>query len=381
MKNIWLLTKTNFKRNRIAVLSALGGAIVLCFMLVSIGKMAADASLLKLKLGIIDQDQSMLSQDFKGYLSEDLNCELMEEDNYDLLSTELIEKNISAIIEIPEGFYDKACIGILEQITITSTDDYENAAFLQAYLNSYMGSINMLIDSAEGDKEIFDHLLSTYEEESITLTQTAVQVIDMKAYAEEEGFNNSIGFFLMIIFGLGVFLSFIIVDDRKSGVFNRIKLTPVKSVQYITGTGIFGLLLGIIIVVIYSGYVLLTDTNIGIPIWLLVFMMSLISMFNVFFSMTIALATQSKTAIAAIIVGFSTIGAILGGAYFPLELAPKSFQNLARITPQFWYMDTIRSIQADAAANILPNIIILALFIILTFLIGAVLFSQNYKNS
>jgi hypothetical protein len=54
---------------------------------------------------------------------------------------------------------------------------------------------------------------------------------------------------------------------------------------------------------------------------------------------------------------------------------------MARVLPQYWFMDAFRRIQADPLANIYPNVIIISLFIILSFLIGAVLFSQQYKNS
>jgi ABC-2 type transport system permease protein len=198
---------------------------------------------------------------------------------------------------------------------------------------------------------------------------------------EKEGFNNSIGFFLMIIFGLSIVISFIVLDDRLSGVFNRIKISPVKPVQYIIGTGIFGLVLCLAEVLIYCGFIRIAGYNIGFNLGLLVFMMVLFSLFTVCFAIAIALSLKTKGALTAANTGFSTIGCILGGAYFPLDLAPKSLQNLAKILPQYWFMDTFRTIQADKAANIAPNIIILILFTLLTFLIGAVLFSQNSKSN
>jgi ABC-2 type transport system permease protein len=90
---------------------------------------------------------------------------------------------------------------------------------------------------------------------------------------------------------------------------------------------------------------------------------------------------KSKNAITSIIIGFSTVGCILGGAYFPIDMSPKTLQNLARVLPQFWFMDAFRRLQADIMADIYPNIIILILFTVLSLLIGAVLFSQNYKNN
>jgi ABC-2 type transport system permease protein len=381
MKNIWLLTITSMKRNKLFLSLSVFGGLLLCFLLIAMGNLAADLTLSKIKIGVIDQDQSVLSGDFKGYLAEELNYELVENQPYEELSTELIDKQISVIIEIPEGFYDNIASGNMQDVTITALDDYENSAFLEAYLNSYLGSIRLLSDSAAGDKAVFDQLLADYDKEEIKITQSAAQGIDKKLLKEKEGFNNSIGFFLMIIFGLSIVISFIVLEDRLSGVFSRIKITPVKPVQYIIGTGIFGLVLCLLEVLIYCGFIRIAGYNIGFNLWLLVFMMVLFSLFTICFAIAIALSLKSKSALAAASMGFSTIGCILGGAYFPLDLAPKSLQNLAKILPQYWFMDTFRTVQADPAANIAPNIMILILFTLLTFLIGAVLFSQNYKSN
>jgi ABC-2 type transport system permease protein len=345
------------------------------------GNMTASTTLSNISLGIIDYDQSQLSMDFKDYLSDKLNYNIIENASYDMLSTELIEKNISAIIEIPEDFHHQFLAGSKKELVLTTLDDYENSAFLQAYLNSYLSSIRVLSVSAGGDSEVFERLLGKYKNENVQITQTAAQEVDIKLIMEKEGFINSIGFFLMFIFSISIVLSFLILDDRLSGVFNRIQITPVKPVQYIVGSGIFGMLVCMIQVGIYCGYLAATGKNIGVPIWIIAVLMSLFSLFTVCFSLTIALAVKSRNAVISIIIGFSTIGCILGGAYFPITMSPKSLQNLARILPQFWFMDTLRKLQADLTANILPNLTILILFTILTFLIAAVLFSQHSKNN
>lgn len=381
MKNIWIITKTNIKRNFFSIFMSVFGAFALCFLLYVMGNMAVDITLEKVMIGVIDEDQSKLSEDFKNYITEELDFGILDNNSYDMLSTELIEKNISVIIEIPKDFYEQISAGNNKEITITTTDDYENAAFLQAYLNNYLGNIRFISNSAAGDQKVFDQLLTDYKNGPIEINQVAAPVMDEQELTELEGFNHSIGFFLMIIFALGVFIAFMIIDDRFSGVFNRIKITPVKPVQYIIGSGVFGILLCLIEVGIYCGYIIIKDIDIGFPVGLLILTMSLFSLFTVCFSVTIALSIKSKSAITSIIIGFSTVGAILGGAYFPLDLAPKSLQNLARVLPQFWFMDTFRRIQADPKANLYPNFIIMTLFTALAFLIGAVLFNQNHRNS
>ena len=380
MKNILLLTKTNLKRNFLAVLISIAGGLALCFLISSMGKLVTEA-VAQIRVGIIDNDDSALSSDFKEYLAKDMNYGLVKNASYDTLSSELIDKNISAIIEIPKNFGQQFSIGKKEDITITTLDDYENAAFLQANINNYLNSINIISQSAGGDSKLFDQMLKDYRAQQITVTKSAAQEINLATFKSTQGFIYSIGFYLMIIFGVSILLSFMVLDDRLSGVFNRIQITPVKPVQYIIGTGIFGIIISAVEILIYCGYIYIKGIDIGFPLWVLVLFMSLFSIFTVCFSLAAALALKSKNAITSLVIGFSTIGCILGGAYFPISMSPKSLQNLARILPQFWFMDAFRALQADINADILPNIIILTLFTVLTFLIGAVLFSQQYKNN
>lgn len=381
MKNIWLITKTNIKRNMFAVVLSILGAAALCLILYSMGDMVTNMTLAKVTIGVMDYDQSILSEDFKRYLTEQLDYSIIENNNYDVLSTELIDKDLSVIIEIPDDFYEQYVSGKTENIIITSLEDYENAAFIEAYINSYLSSISMLSVGAAGNWQTFDQLLVDYNKDDIAITKSSAQIINKEELTGQSGFINSVGFYLMFIFAIGIIISFLLLDDRQKGVFNRIQATPVKPIQYIIGSGIFGMVLSLIQIGLYCGYIYAFNIQIGVPIWLLLLMMSLYALFTICFSLAVALALKSKNAITSVIIGFSTVGNILGGAYFPIDMSPKTLQNLARILPQYWFMDSFRRLQADITANIYPNIIILVLFTTLSLLVGAVLFSQNYKNN
>jgi ABC-2 type transport system permease protein len=369
------------KRYYFAVIISAVGAAMLCILLYSMGNLIADASVAKVSVGVLDYDNSTLSKDFKRYLKDELNYQLLENYSFDELSTELLDKDISVIIEIPENLIEKMMDESTPSVIITSMEDYENTAFVEAYINNYLSSIQVLAIGAGGNQQIFDQLLKDYQKEDITLTQTAAAVVNRAEVFGENGFINSVGFYLNFIFTISIILAFMIIEDRMKGVFNRIQVTPVKPVQYIVGSGFFGMVLSIIMVGLFVLFIDIKDIQVGIPIGTIFFLLMLFSLFTVCFSLMIALATKSRNAVTAIIIGFTTVGCILGGAYFPLDMAPDSLQKMARILPQFWFMDALRRIQVDPLTNIFPNIIILTLFIVLSFLIGAVLFSQQYKNS
>lgn len=381
MKNILLLTISNMKRNRFAVLMSIFGAIMLCMILHFMGGMVGDLSVANVSIGVIDYDKSILSEDFKNYMKNDLSYNLVEDLTYEKLSDKLINKDIAVIIEIPKGFYDKFASGNKDNIIVTPLDDYENIAYVQAYINNYLGSINILSHGAAGNKDIFDQMLAGYNHKNIELSQTTAETIDQNAYKSEQGFINSIGFFLMFVFTESMLVAFMILDDRQSGVYDRIQISPVKPLQYIIGSGIFGLVLSFIQVGAFCCYIHFKGNNSGIPLYVIALFMCLYALFTVCFSMAIAVVLKSKNSITTLLIGFATVGCILGGAYFPIDMAPQTLQNLAKLLPQYWFMDALRNIQVNISANILPDITILSLFSILSLLIGAVFFAQNYKKN
>lgn len=368
-------------RNKIIIYLTLVGAFLLCFLMYSMGRMVSDVKVAKIKIGIIDQDDSILSEDFKGYLKNKIGYELIEHYTYDELSSELIERHISAIIEIPKDFYQNATKGELQGATITTLDDYENAAFLEAYLNNYFTGIKILVSSANGSKETFDQILRQYQAEDIVMTTAAAGDMNMVEENGKNGFIISVGFFLMIIFGFSIAITFTMLDDKMKGILDRIQITPVKPIHYIIGSALFGSVICFIMIFAYCSYIIIMKVQTGVPFRLIVLQMIVFSLFTILFSIASALFFKTKNAVMSVVMGFSTIGAVLGGAYFPLDLAPKSLQNLAKIVPQYWFMDSFRTLQAKPDANVIPNVIVLILYTVLAFLIGAVLFSQNYNKN
>ena len=134
-------------------------------------------------------------------------------------------------------------------------------------------------------------------------------------------------------------------------------------------------------VLIYCAYIAIMDIDIGFPVYKLLCLMLLLSLFVTCFVVGASILIKSKSGMMVLIMAYSTIGSILGGGYFLIEMAPEKLQKLARILPQFWFMDALNKLMDNADANISSNIIIMALFTVLAFLLGAVMFSQNYKRS
>lgn len=376
MRNIWLLVLSGIRQNRIAIAASIISGFCLIVLMNTFGNMNEDYVLSKVRVGLIDQDNSVLSQSFKDYLSNELEYELVEND-YERLSRELIDKDISVIIKIPEGFQRLAASGDIPDMALISLNDYENAAFISAYVNSYMSSIDMLNLGAGGDEKQFINLFESYKEKDTPVALHRAVYRDIDAFKTREGFVSTLGFYLQFVFAVNIFLAYMIIDDRLNGVFSRIKAAPVRASHYILGAGIFGFILCAFEIGIYCAYLMIWNVDIGIPHGSFLHVTLLFSLFTVCFTISVSLVIKSKAALMAVIIGFSNIGAVLGGGYFPLDKAPENLMSIAKLLPQYWFVDTFTQLRADPQTNIYMNIVILGLFTVLTFLSGAVIYSHN----
>jgi hypothetical protein len=71
---------------------------------------------------------------------------------------------------------------------------------------------------------------------------------------------------------------------------------------------------------------------------------------------------------------------MLGGAWFPPSMAPKLFQTLGHITPQYWFFEAVESWQTGAGSPAGPTLIIL-LAAVLCFVLSGVQFKSNTESA
>lgn len=380
MKNIILLFKTNQKRNFISLIIALAFSVVLCFAFVLMGNNFADYDTKEVTVGFLDEDQSSISIDFKGYLEEGLKFHIVTDD-YDSLANQLIERKISAIIEIPSGLEaDGLKQGELPNVITTTLDDYENVGFIKSYINVYFNSINLLMKTSEGSESQFQKLFFEFKNQKIEIKESVGYISDRQRDAVKAGLPQAVGFFTMMMMIMSLFTSTLVMEDRKSGVFKRMQASPVKSSQYLIGTSAFAILVSLLIVIVFCVFLYATDYPIGKEIPYLALGMSLFVVFMVGVSLIAALFTKSENAMKTLLIIVGTVGPIMGGAYFPVGSAPELLQRLSKLTPHYWLMQGIKDLLEKPDENVWMNLVILALFALLSFLIAGIKFVQKEEG-
>jgi ABC-2 type transport system permease protein len=376
MIKIIKIFRNSIIRSKYLLILAVIFGIVLCSLYALIGSMLKD-SISSIPVGVKDDNKSYLSKSFISYLEDDLNMEITQSPNRRTLDSDLVEKNISAIVVIPKNFDEAVINGDAEVLDVSYMGDYENQAFINGYLEGYIQSLKVISLAAGGDEVKFKELLKEQGINKINVKNIAIDDHIFNELMEENGLQLVFGFYLMLAFILALGFANLIFKDRKNGTFDRVRITSVNTVQYIIGMCISSVVCSLILLIPFCTYLVVKGSYIDIPVLPLYMISIMYSLIVVGLALMFAMWLNTNNSIIAAIVGVTTISCILGGAFFPLDYSPEFLQQLARITPQFWFMDTVDILVKGEDGSILANGAIMGMFALLFFVLAGVRFAGN----
>ena len=383
MKNIALIFKNSVLQNKLIILISAAAAALMCFQFYGLSKpdnkvfLNAEA----VTVGICDyapEQNKTVTENLKSYFEDALGMETSEKD-YDSLSKDLIDRRISAIIEVPNDFYEKTADGEPQKLELTTLGDYENAAFVEAYLNSYMSGLSVISKAADGNEDMFSEMLSSRKLPNEIKISEANFEVDKQARTNG-AFRSAIGFMTCIIAAVTIMISRQIMNDRNLGTYNRMKCSSIKPSEYVLGVSVFGVICCTLMNAVYIGFAYSTSDRISMPMGAAFWGMELFGIFSVGLSTMLGLLINNSTALMTAGVGYATIGSMLGGAWFPISDSLGAVSNIAKIVPQYWLMDMVRGFENDTDGSILLNMCILALAAVLAYLVSAVIFTRKSNN-
>lgn len=325
----------------------------------------------KIDIAVTDNDNSELSVKLKSYLSDKMNMNIIE-DEQEKFNDKLINRDVSAIIEIPQNFEANVISGKDVKIKSTTLDDYENGAYISVYIEGFMRSVNVASDAAKGDAELFSRIMNSSAADTELIQENAV-ISDRENEYVAAGFTFSEGFMIMLVTAIGMFITLAVMDDRQYGTYSRMAISSVTGIQYIVGTLGASVLISLISLIVLPLYLLVTGAqmNAGYP---LIFVAVMIySLFNSALSIMLAQLISSKQALATLSGCIASVGALLGGAWFPIDETAGMLKYLSYITPQYWYFNFM----SGASEQPVINICVLILYTLLIMLASAALFNKK----
>jgi len=375
MRKTFLLFMSTLARTRMLVLISLAVGALLCVVYLLFASVYGAPEVVK--IGYIDNDASASSADLKVYCAEKLGMEVVEGDET-FLNNELVEKRISAIIEVPEGFESDLLAARSDNpLLLTSLGDYENQVFITAYLDVYTSSLQVLGQAAQGDGAVYAELLASADDKAAGIEVVNPDESRQRYESMWTGMVATLGFFLIISMFLVQGIANLLLEDRRNGTYQRIRCSNALPVEYVAGVCMAGFVLALLMMVVVVGFLAIIGLGGSLPLMEIGVLCLCFLLVVIGFALVCGLALKNNTTVMTVFIASATIFSLLGGAWFPIEYAPKVMQAVAHITPQFWFMDGVYGMYHGNANAWIPSAGILLLFALLFFLIAAIRFAGN----
>jgi ABC-2 type transport system permease protein len=373
VKNFGILFRSALLRSRKLLILAFAvsiGVMAVSVIATSSGQDGETAGWAAIKLGFIDRDGSAAAKDMASYFEKDLGMELVRSKGADELNADLLNKQISGVAEIPKGFQGALLAGKPKPVELTFTDEYANESFVKGYFGIYMESASVLSAAAEGDAASFERMLAEAAEARPSIDKTRRDAELTRRESAKESFHFMIGFFMMFSFMLSIIIPQMLHTDRLDGTFRRIRASNVTPVEYIASIACIGFILSLLIEGPAMAVWHMTVTDSGAPLGVTALMLFAFAVLLNSLGIFLGVAVKSFSGISTVIVAGSTITSMLGGAWFPLEMAPPIFLTLSKFTPQHWVYDAIGSFDSGNGAVGVPLAILLLASLIFLVLAG-----------
>lgn len=325
----------------------------------------------KIDIAVTDNDGTELSAMLKNYLSDKINMNVIE-DEQEKFNDKLINRDVSAIIEIPQNFENEVVAGKDVKVKSVTLDDYENGAYISVYIEGFMRSVQVASEAANGDIQLFRKIMNNNAADTKLIKENAV-ISDRENEYVAAGFTFSEGFMIMLVTAIGMFITLAVMDDRQYGTYSRMAISSVTGVQYIIGTLGASVLISFVPLVILPLYLLITGAEMSVDYTIVFAVVIIYSFFNSALSVMLAQLISSKQALATLSGCIASIGALLGGAWFPIDETAGMLKYLSYITPQYWYFNFM----SGAAGQPVINICVLILYTLLIMLASAALFGRK----
>ncbi len=327
-----------------------------------------------LRVGFVNHDNGMISEDLKEVLNSKEGFELSDVEGKDVNSL-LLDMGIDLALVIPEGFSESVYGGILKDIEIVSLKGQETTAWIEQLLNNYTDTLAKLSAASEGDRALFDKMLNQYNDSTDRLNVVALKDKQIGKLMT----STSIGFLVMFMLLGANFTSSIILKEKRSRTYYRICTAPVNSRQYIAANAMTSLMITvfqILVILLMMKFVFRIDTGLsGVSMFIILLMFSFTA---VGIGLVLTAFSDSSYMASTLSTLVTTPTCMLGGCFWDVELMPKFMQRISLFTPQWWTLDAVEIMQGGGTwSDISLNLLVLAAFALALILVAAYKFSRT----
>ncbi|EPD93447.1 MULTISPECIES: ABC transporter permease [Paenibacillus] len=327
------------------------------------------------KIGIIDEDKTLFTQDFIKQLEG--QYKIINLTSNDDVKSMVINSELDGGLLFQQGFTKSLLNG--ENVSVLTYDSTGTDIFgpVKVYVSSYVSSAKQIARASGGDEKIFYQGMDHYKNSAFNVTYESA----LKYAGSERDVSNavkSLGFIASGMIFLMTFSTSLILQDKLSGVYDRIAVTPVSRFSYLIqnmlACFVIAAIQSVLLLSIISGIV---DFPFGQTsqqkqeVLLVCLAFSLVCV-----ALGIAISRFSNTRLMAgslsTLIYFPML--MLGGCFWPREIMPKFAQQIGDFFPTTWFLQAGRDVIAGkgiaaASQQLIYLLCFAALLIFISFIV------------
>ncbi|MGI6237357.1 MAG: ABC transporter permease [Candidatus Excrementavichristensenella sp.] len=311
--------------------------LILPMVAFSLGLLNNSTQIARMNVGVVDHDNTLLSETLTTLLSEDgSQVQAVAEAEAD---DSLLKGTLEAVVTIPAGFEADFMKARDPEIPIRTLKGQEVTGSLKAGIDITLSGLARLRDIRQ--PESAQALVDAMKEVETHGFQFKMQRITTGEV--NQALNFASGFLFYVLAMSMMQATSLILEEKHWNTLGRVRQAPVGKFAFLIAnflSAVIFLLLNLLGLHLITRFVMPVKTT--FLMYLLWFYYGIIW---IFFGIFLALSAKSRAVYSSLIPIVTTIFAMLGGSFWPLWLMPSFMQKLAMITPHYWAIDAMTLIQ------------------------------------
>lgn len=313
----------------------------------------------RLPVGVIDQDGGILAANLQTLLEESdvIRPVMLKQDELESVNQKVHDGVLAAVVIIPAGYTDKQ---LAEQpvpldviIDMNQPSGQTVSRALETVSGRLLGAVEAahISQSALPQNNLYDSLadaISAWQEPALT-----VAVVKATGQATEDQGTTSVSGYaqasagMMVqfsVFGL-ISSAMILMLERKSGTLQRLLSSPIRPYEVIAGhvLAMFCIVFAQQLILVVVGQLVFGVDYARQPLAILL-MIIVLSLWAASLGLLISALSRKEDQVITLSLIAMFVFAALGGAWFPLEVAGKTFAAVGHTMPTAWAMDGFQNI-------------------------------------
>lgn len=308
----------------------------------------------KLKLAIVDLDDTLLSQHYIKQLRTNDDVYLFENMPKSEAKKKLKQKKIAGVIMLPVSFQTALEKGQNPNVTFLHGPELAEAQIVQQYAESSLSKLNIQVTAAkEAGAAAGESWKAAYKDVIAKNTVGTKSQVKRTGIDDQGTVSNTAaraaGFAILFVMLTMISSAGTILEARKNGIWTRLFTTPASRAQisagYLLSFFIIGWLqFGILLLATHWIFGISWGDPFAVIILVSLFLLAIVGI-------GLMIAALVKTPEQQMALGnlFVIATCMVSGMYWPIEIEPKLMQSVAEFLPQKWAMNGFTDIIANGA--------------------------------